>query len=351
MPTLRDIGKNLGLSPATVSRALNGFPEVNEKTRRRIEEMARRLDYKPNQIARKLVTGRSGMIGLVVQKPQDLATDTTFFGVVTGISTCLAERDIDLVLHVAVDEDEVAPYRRLTAKGAVDGFILNTPTINDRRIAYLEQQGAHFVVHGRSDAEVGYAYYDIDNKKVSVLAAELLCNLGHRRIALLNGPAERSYAIDRRLGLAETLASRRLHTPEAFIMSGPLSEHHGYVSALRALSGVLGPAPTAFVCASTLIAVGALRAIADRGLQVPHDISVIAHDDGIPQVRATGFSPTLTVTRSPLTDACAPLAEIIVALTQSSVRPQAVQRVGTPEFIIGGSTGPVRTGETDEWPN
>ena len=349
MPTLRDIGKNLGLSPATVSRALNGFPEVNERTRRRIQEMAHQLDYKPNQLARKLVMGRSGMIGLVIKKPQDLATDTTFFGVVTGLSACLAERDLDLVLHVAVDEDEVAPYRRLISKGAVDGFLLNAPTINDPRIAYLEEHKVHFAVHGRSDAEATYPYYDIDNKQVTVLAASLLCDLGHRRIALLNGPAERSYAVDRRAGFVETLASRKVHTPEDFIMAGPLNEHHGYVSALRALSGALGPAPTAFVCASTLIAVGVMRAVADLELQVPQDISVIAHDDGIPQVRAASFSPSLTVTRSPLTDACAPLAEIIIALTQSAVPPHSLQRVGVPAFIIGGSTGPARSGQTDAW--
>ena len=349
MSTLRDISKSLGLSPATVSRALNGFPEVNEATRARVLEAAKRLDYRPNQIAQKLVTGRSNIVGLVIKRPTALATDTTFFGVVGGISASLAARNVDLVLHTAADEDEIAPYQRLVGKGILDGFILNAPRQNDPRIAYLTERNIPFVVHGRTSAEVNYPYYDIDKYQVSALAVDMLCDLGHRRIALINGPTEYSYTHDRRQGFVEALARRGLHTPEAFIFDGTLSETHGYTAALRSLGGTLGPAPTAFVCASTTVAVGVFRAIADKGLRVPEDISVIAHDDDVPQYPAVSFSPPLTVTRSPLTDACEPLADILLArIAKPLAAPQQVR--AEPTFVVRHSTGAVPAGNDQPWP-
>lgn len=350
MATLKEIGSTLGLSPATVSRALNGFPEVNAETRARIVEAARRLDYRPNQIARKLVTGRSGMVGLVVRKPRAMSTDTTFFHVVAGISARLAERNVDLVLHVAVDDDDVAPYRRLLAKGTLDGFILNGPAPDDPRIAFLEAAGARFVVHGKSRPDADYPFFDIDNREVSRRATDLLADLGHRRIALINGPSEHAYVIDRRQGFAETLAARGLSTPEAFMFAGPLSETHGYLSALKALSGVLGPRPSAFVCASTEVAAGAYRAVADRGLAIPGDISIIAHDDDVPGLEAGAFAPPLTATRSAFTDACVPLADILIDAVEGR-RPLAeMQRTILPEFNIRRSTAAPAAGDGAPWP-
>ncbi len=124
---IKDLAKALNLSPATVSRALNGFPEVSEATRLRVQEQARQLGYQPNLLARKLVGKQSGIIALVVPDANALGDDSSFFGVISGLSAALAARDMDLMLHVNTGGDEVEPYRRLLAKGVVDGFLLNTP--------------------------------------------------------------------------------------------------------------------------------------------------------------------------------------------------------------------------------
>lgn len=349
MATLKQIAGVLGLSPATVSRALNGFPEVGAETRARVVEAARRLDYRPNQVARKLVTGRSGIVGLVARRPAGMAADTTFFPVIAGISAALAAHNVDLVLHVATDEDEVAPYRRLLAKGLLDGFILNAPAPDDRRIAYLEAEGARFVVHGRSRPDAGYPYYDLDNRTVSAMAAELLADLGHRRIALINGPAAHAYAADRLLGFAAALAARGLATPPAFVMEGGLGTTHGYVSALKALGGTLGAVPTAFVCASTEVAAGVYRAVADRGLTIPGDVSVVAHDDDVPGLAAEAFAPPLTVTRSAFTDACAPLADLLIAAIDGRTPADKLQQVARPALLVRASTSPPAGGGGTDW--
>lgn len=349
MVKLKDLADDLGLSLATVSRALNGFPEVSERTRAKVRERADHLGYQPNQSARKLVGGRSGIIALIVPQAESLASDTTFFGVIAGLSTALASRDMDLMLHVAVGDDPVEPYRRLLSKGVVDGFIINTPRPDDPRIALARKYGAAIVVHGRSAPHVDYAYFDIDNYALAAESAALLCELGHKRIALINGPADHAFAMERRAGFIETLGAHGLQVPDSFVFSDSMSDSFGYRSALRALGGALGKRPTAFICASTMIAAGVLRAAADKGLSVPRDLSVIAHDDGVPLFNSSEMTPALTVTSSPLTDACMPLATLLSIQLGGKPNETSLQIQQKAEMIIRRSTGPVPFGEETSW--
>lgn len=346
---LKDLARSLDLSPATVSRALNGFPEVSEKTRVRVVERARQVGYRPNQLARKLVGGRSGVVALVVPRAASLGDDTSFFGVVAGISTALSTYDMDLMLHLAVGDDEVEPFRRLASKGIVDGFIFNAPRRNDPRIAFAQDRDIPFVVHGRSEPDAHYAYFDIDNRGAAAAATTLLCEFGHRRIALINGSLDHAYAIERRAGFLIALDQIGVRAPEAFIMSGTLSTQHGYLSALRALGGSLGQRPTAFVCASTQIAAGVLQAAADKVLRVPQDLSVVAHDDHVPHCRSAEFSPPLTVTSAPLTDACQPLAELLAIQLEGNPALKTLQVQQSAELIIRKSVAAVPAGEDAPW--
>ncbi|UJW85552.1 LacI family DNA-binding transcriptional regulator [Devosia sp. SL43] len=340
--TLKDIARALGLSPATVSRALNGFPEVNENTRIRVTEQAERLGYRPNQLARKLVSGRSGIIALVVPHAESLAEDTSFFGVVAGLSTALAAHDLDLMLHVAAaGDDELTPYHRLISKGVIDGFIFNSPRLDDPRIALAREHNLAFVVHGRVSPLDEYAYYDIDNHYVSSAAVTMLCGLGHRRIALINGPEHHSYAVDRRTGFLDTLSELGIQSSEAPILHGELTEQHGYSAVMRALESDRLRCPTAFVCGSVQIAAGALSAIREKGLRVPQDISVIAHDDHVPHYHSSEMSPPLTVTSSPLTGACRPLAELLVMQLNGNPEKRSLQKRELPSVLVRQSTGPV----------
>ncbi len=349
MATLKDISEELGLSVATVSRALNDFPEVNPKTKRRVAETAERLGYRPNRIAQRLVTGRSGMVGMIVKIRADMSADQTFFEVLTGMTAALASRDADLVLAVDQGDDPVAPYRRMMERNILDGFILNAPVPQDPRVAFLQEQGIPFVMHGRSADAVGYPFYDIDNRAVSSDAVELLLALGHRRIALMNGEARFAYASARRAGFEAAMAEEGGKVPEAFVADIAPNESAAYALALRWLSGRAGPRPTAIVCASTVLAAGVFAAARDVGLHVPGDLSVVAHDDALPQTRAINFAPTLTVTRAPLRDACAPLAHALIDHIDGTPSEVLQTRVRA-EMIVRESTGPAPEGESDPWP-
>ncbi|MEM9797025.1 MAG: substrate-binding domain-containing protein [Pseudomonadota bacterium] len=340
MATLREIGAELGLSVATVSRALNGFPEVNEATRERVRQAADRLGYRPNRIAQRLVTGRSGMVGMVVKIKPDMSADQTFFEILTGLTAALSEREIDLVLAVDQGADPLQPYEKLLERGILDGFILNAPVRNDPRVDFLQARGIPFVLHGQDRADPHYATYGIDNAGVSTQSVNLLAQLGHRRIALLNGDLANAHAHDRRTGFLSAMAAQALEAD--LLREGATFESHGYTQALDLLAGPRPP--TAFICTTTIVALGAMRAVQDRGLSIPHDISVMAHDDALPFTRAITFDPALTVTRVPMRDACTPLANMLVDHLNGTPADRLQVKLDA-DLIVRASTGPAPRGE------
>lgn len=311
MATLKTIGERLGLSVTTVSRALNGFPEVGEETRSRVVAMARSLNYRPNQLARKLVSGRSGMVGLLLHTPQQLEFYGHFFEIVSNLSASLFTRDVDLVLNVCPDGDVMGLYHRMIDRGAMDGFIITGPEADDPRIDLLLERDLPFVVHGTNERSSDYAFFDIDNHGVGYRSAAVLAGFKHRRIAIINGPENLSFSRQRLQGFVQALAERDIALPLAYVQHGDASEGFG-AAAMAELLATDGLGPTAVVCTNTLVASGALTTLGDLGLSVPGDVSVIAHDDALPQLSSARFRPALTVTRAPLREASETLAEFLV---------------------------------------
>jgi LacI family transcriptional regulator len=347
LTTLRELARHLGLSPATVSRALNGFPEVGEKTRARVIEIAEQLHYKPNTSAKRLATGKSGMVGMIFRSSRNLLVDPHFVDFLAGLSTGLADREIDLIIHTAPGGELLSHYKRFVASGSVDGMIVSAPELHDERIETLKSREFPFVVHGRTGDDAAYAYFDIDNDGAVAAATSLLCDLGHRRIALLNGPAGLAFVAQREAAFRRVTRERGVAVPARFVAHDDMSEEIGFRRATEMLADRLPP--TAFVCSSTLIALGVMRAARAAGLQVGTDVSIIAHDDVLPHLRSENFAPPLTVTRSPIRDAGAALAEMIVARIGGS-DPLTLQRIVKADLIVRASTGAAPNAGGDAWP-
>ena len=334
--TLKDIALELGLSPATVSRALNGFPEVSASTRERVREVAERRGYAPNPIARRLVGGRSGLVGMVVPGAGDVSADPSFMEVLAGLGAALTGHGLDLVLHVARQGEETGALERLVRRGTMDGFIMIAPRVDDPRLTLLEDEGVPFVVHGRAGVPNGdddngsraYDHYDIDNRAAGRMMAGHLVGLGHRRIALLNGPVHLAYASERRRGHREALLAAGQEPDDDLVIHDMPTHEAGRTLAARLLDG--NNPPTAVACSSTAIASGVYAAANERGLEVGRDLAIGAHDDAPPHIRSEDFVPPLTVTVSPLTDACEPLAGMIA------------RRIETPDGAPEGHVAPVR---------
>ena len=334
MATLKDVSRAAGVSLTQASRALGGHSDVSAETRRRVEEAARDLRYRPNLSARALRSGRSGLVALVAEAPAGDEGDDVLLEIVTGVSAAVAGQGLRLMLHVLQPgEDAADAHERLHAGGGVDGFVVIDPREGDRRIARLRRIGAVFAVHGRPP-EGAHPGADIDNAAAAERMAAHLLGLGHRRIALIEGPADMTFARDRAWGFARALAAAGLAPDPALVRHGRMTAAEGGRAAAALLSWA--DPPTALVCGNAMLAEGALRAAAAR-LEVPRQLSLLAHDDGLRRHDPARLVPPVGGSRSPLAEAWPHLAEGLAAALEGRAPPQ---RVLVPGFRAGAGAAP-----------
>jgi LacI family transcriptional regulator len=306
--SLSTIAHNLGLSITTVSRALGGFADVAAATRARVEAEAARIGYQPNQTARRLRSGRSEAVGIVLPSGPGQFDDPFFLRLLSAIGPPLQAAGLHLLVASArPGVDEMRAYGHLVEGRRVDGILLARTRRQDERIAYLLDRAMPFVAHGRSEQARAFAHIDIDGAAACRTATERLIGLGHRRIGLINGLATYMFAVHRQAGWQAALR-------DAGLAPGPVAhaeptEENGF----RQMSAMLHDAepPSAVLCATDRLAVGALHAIAHAGLRAGRDVSIIGYDD-LPM--ATYTDPPLTTIEQPIERAGARMVEMLLAL-------------------------------------
>lgn len=338
---LRELSEQLGLSQTTVSRALNGYPEVKEATRQKVMSAAARHGYQPDSRARGLATGRAMAIGHVIpHSTQHEMVNVVFADFIAGAGQIYASQGYHLLMSMVSDDDEVAAYRALASKRSVDGVIVHAPLQNDPRIELLQDIGLPFVVHGRSTEVCSdYSWLDVNNKRAIERAAEALIDLGHRRIALVNGLERMDFALRRRMGYEAALGTHGIGIDETLMRSAEMTEPYGHATASEMLDSA--HPPTAFIAASMVIAMGVRRAVEERGLKLAHDVSIICFDDELSYFPNGSGEPIFTATRSSVRAAGRRCADMLLAQIQNPDAP-AVQELWEAELVLGNSTGPVR---------
>jgi LacI family transcriptional regulator len=338
---LRALSDLLQLSQTTVSRALNGFPEVSEETRARVRAAADLHGYRPSAAARRLATGQSGTLGLVFPRERNMLGDLIF----TEFLGCCIEQASDLGYDITLamargEQTEEAVYRRAVRSARVDAMILSSPLIADQRLDLLRSLKMPFILHGRTRSPAPYATLDIDNRGAFLQATRLLCDLGHRSIALINGDPTYNYAADRESGYREALMMLGLTPPPALIAGGMMIERHGEEEAARMLRLAGRERPTAFLCSSIAQAMGVMRVAKGMGLVIGKDISLIAHDDRIADIRAEGFDPPLTATQSSIGAAGKRVVELLIRQLRNPGEALPTE-VWPVDLVVRASTGPV----------
>lgn len=336
---LKELSQNLGLSQTTVSRALNGYPEVNEATRARVLLAAQQHNYRPNTRAKGLATGRAMAIGHVIPTTtQHEMVNPIFTDFIAGAGESYARNGYDMLLSVVSDGDEAQVYRNIKARGSVDGVILHGPRMNDTRIPFLTELGLPFAVHGRaSGIALPYAWLDVNNRSAFRRATEFLIDLGHRRIALVNGLEFMDFAWRRRGGYEDALAAHGMAIDTTLMRSEEMTEVFGYRSATQMLA--LPDPPTAILTASMITALGVRRAIEEAGLVMGRDISIITHDDALSYLLNGGDVPIFTATRSSVREAGRRLAQMLIDRIADPDAPPPTQLLEA-ELMVGRSTGP-----------
>lgn len=336
---LKELSEHLGLSQTTVSRALNGFPEVKEATRLRVLAAAKKHNYSPNIRAKNLATGRAMATGHVIPLSSKHEMVNPIFGdFVAGAGEVYARSGYEMVLSIVNDRDEATVYRDLRAKGTVDGLIVHGPKINDTRIDLLRQIGIPFVVHGRaSGIATSYSWLDVNNRRAFSRATDFLLDLGHRRIALINGLEAMDFAYRRRDGYERSLKARGIDPDPDLMRSEEMTEVYGYRSAREMMARAMSP--TAYLVSSIICAFGVRRAVEEAGLRIGRDISIITFDDELSYLKNGEDVPIFTAARSSVRDAGRQAGEMLLQLIENPEK-MPLNVLLEAELMVGTSTGP-----------
>ena len=335
---LKELSLRLNLSQTTVSRALNGYPEVSAETRKRVAEMAEQLGYAPNSQARRLATGRSMAIGHVIPRSIHEMMNPIFLEFIAGAGETYSHHGYDMIISVVEDNKEEDAYRQIASRKKADGVIIHGPANDEKRHELLKELGLPFVVHGRiSGAEDETSWVDMNNQRAFERATNLLLDLGHTRIALLNGWEQMDFARRRRQGFEIALAERGLAPDPILMRSADMTEPYGCDSAMEMLAS--STPPTAFLVSSMISAIGVARAVGQRGLTAGKDVSIITHDDALSFLPNSGEVPVFTCTRSSVRHAGQKAADLLLGLISNPVQSPTSIHLDA-ELIVGQSTGP-----------
>ncbi|SFL49281.1 LacI family DNA-binding transcriptional regulator [Geodermatophilus ruber] len=293
-PTSWTVARAAGVSQSTVSRALRGDPRVREATRRRVDQAARRLGYVPNSLASGLVSRSTGTVAVIVS---DL-TNPFFPSLLTPVHDELQLLGYRVVLLTERTDLPTGQetLRRLLDR-SVDGVLVTTATLGSRFAGELQRRGVPMVLLNRYIDGLDVDRVVSDNHGGALSGTRHLLELGHRRIAVVRGPANTSTSRDRLAGLQEALAAAGLVLDPALVREGTYSHQSGYQHARELLR--LPTPPTALVCGNDVVAFGALDAALSLGVRVPQDVSILGFDD-IPMAAWEVFS--LTTLRQPTGD-------------------------------------------------
>jgi LacI family transcriptional regulator len=340
--TIADIAKEAGVSKATVSRVLNEAAEgVGSETRLRVKEVMERLDFEPCGVARGLATGRSRSVGLVVP---DIA-DPFFPLLIRGIEDALRGEGYGLFLcdsglDIAMEKEQL----RMLLEKRVDGVILSSTMSDcDCQLDLLDRRGVPYVLLDRMiEARPRAAGVYVDNRKGARLAVELLLGGGARRLLFVNGPSGLSVSRLRKAGVEDACRERGLGPASTLYAEGDYSVESG----ARAVEACLGASATgegerrppfdAVFAANDRMAIGALRSLRGRGIDVPRDMEVVGFDD-IEAARLV--EPPLTTVAQPAFGMGRESALLLLRLIEGK-KPRRRTIVIEPELVIRGTTRP-----------
>jgi LacI family transcriptional regulator len=334
---LKELSDILGLSQTTVSRALNGYADVSETTRQRVVDMAQKNGYKPNAMARRLAMGKADAIGLVYPLDATYLGDPRFLEMLEGLTARFNEEHIDVLIASAGKDDELETYQRLIRAHRVDGLIVARTHLEDARIRFLRKSKFPFVSYGRTSEPSGFAWFDFDNALGTRLAVERLVSLGHRRIGYIHADLDLNFAAQRHSGFVFAMQAAGLPVEPELICESGFLRRSAYAMMNRLLS--LPVRPTAVIVDNNQAGVGVIRALAEAGLCLGRDFSLIIYD-GLPEDIILD-PQNVTFIEQPTPDRVGhKLAELMLGVMQGTPKSQ-LQVLWKPLLHPGRSDGPV----------
>jgi LacI family transcriptional regulator len=272
MATIKDVARTAGVSYTTVSHVLNQTRPVSDDARARVLAAVESLAYVPSALARSLKSKATGSIGLII--PNN--TNPYFSEVARGIEdSCYAAGYSVILCNSDDDPAKQRDYLNVLLTKRCDGLIVATLAQTDGEL--LRKMKVPTVLLDRAPKDMAIDLVAVDNAAGGVLAAEHLLSLGRRRVACIGGPQDIAISRERIGGLRQTLQAAGVALPENLLAYADFTSAGGYLAARSLLA--LQPAPDAIFCCNDLMAIGALRAAAERGVAVPEALAVVGFDD------------------------------------------------------------------------
>ncbi len=308
--TIRDVAKRLSLSITTVSRALDGYPDVSEATRQRVMQTARELGYLPNRAAHQLRRKRTDTIGYILPSGAARFSDPYFAEFISGLADEAAQNNFDLLVSSAPagGDAEQKAYQRWVSERRVDGFVLNRVRQSDWRIRYLAEERVPFASLERSIEPLNYPSIHVENTHSVSGLVDHLVSQGFRRIAFVGGPENLTIHYDRFIGYCQGLAKHNLPYDPSLVAQADLTSPGGYQAAKQLLS--MADPPTGMICVNDETAFGVLHAAHEAHLSVGENLAVAGFDG----VQDSLYSqPPLTTVDQPIPEIAQLLVRMLLA--------------------------------------
>ncbi len=335
-PTQRQIAEEAGVSRTTVSLVLNEVPDahISPDTRQRVLEVARRLNYYPDETARRLVSGTTRTIALVWHRgPDPTYRDAFLPGLLQGVTMAARHYGYHVIFRPTEFNELDNGYVELARGHHADGLILSGPRADDTDLLNLHRDGYSLVLHGQLPG-TDVPSVDVDNVRGAMSAVRHLLGLGHRRIGIItNAPLTYISSRQRLEGYRQALEQAHLPYEEDLVKYGNYDEESGYTAVGELLA--LQEPPTAIFIASDMVAMGALRALYDRNLRVPQDVAIVGFDD----ITAARFiTPALTTFHVPTFGLGWSAAELLIRIIEGD-QPDQIHVLLNTELIVRESCG------------
>lgn len=274
MATIKQVAQAAGVSFTTVSHVINNSRPVSDEARRAVLAAVEQLHYVPSALARSLRSRSTGTIGLII--PNN--TNPYFSEVARGIEdSCYAAGYSVILCNSDDDAVKQREYLNVLLTKRCDGLILSALADSDGEL--LRKMKVPAVLLDRAPCDLAIDAVAVDNRAGGVLAARHLLGLGRRRLACIAGPREVSISNERIAGVRSAMADAGVPLADALCYHSDFSSAGGYAAALDLLALPKGQRPDALFCCNDLMAFGALRAAAERGIAVPGELAVVGFDD------------------------------------------------------------------------
>jgi|ERR1035437_3863732 LacI family transcriptional regulator len=331
--TMKDIARDLGIAVITVSKVIRNQPDVSDKTRRRVLDRVKELNYTPNTSARALVTGRTNLVGLVVP---DLL-HTFFAEIAKSISRALQKKDYHLIIATTDEDPEIEErtVSRLLGRN-LDALIVASACTTSALFKHIQDQGCPLILIDRRFSDLDTNYVGADDEMIGTLATEHLIKMRCKRIAHLRGP-ETSPGRGRLGGYLKALAQHKMKLLPGYVCAQSMVDVHSSElgAGLMKQLLMLDQPPDGVFTYNDPMAIGAIEAILDAGLRVPEDVAVIGAGN-------LYFDVKLRIPLSSIDQHTEEIGEraarLTLSLLESKTHPRNKAVVVQPHLVIRDST-------------